>query len=87
MVTAVLFVIVLVLAALNTTVVMPYTESRTGNDAFQQAYNLFTGLFVVATGVLGVVSIVKDHDRSWAVVIPVLLALAALALQIPDYLG
>jgi len=86
-VTTLLFAITLLLALLNAVLVMPYTESRTGLDAFQQAYNLVAGLFVVATGIVGIVSITRSRERSWAVMVPVVLSLAVIVLVLSDMGG
>lgn len=68
------FVAALVLVVANVLVMAPMTESTTGLDALQQFYNLFTALVVFSSGILATIAIVRQHERSWAI-----LAIAALA--------
>ncbi len=80
-----LFAILFALVVVNSAILMPYTESRVGLDTLQQIYNFALGLLLIALAVIGGVSVIRHHERSWTVLLPVAFALIALGLQIFEH--
>lgn len=78
------FLASVVLASLNTLVIQPVTESRPGLDTPQMIYNVITGLTMLTAGGMGLVALIRSHERSWAVILPVVIMIAALALMVMD---
>ena len=72
----------LLLILLNTLVVMPQTEQRTGLELAQKAFNLIVFLCVFSSGATGLWAIVRERERSWVLFISLLLLVLALALNI-----
>ena len=81
-----LLVLSLVLILLNTLVVMPVTELRTGLELAQNVFNFATFLCVASSGISGLLALVMKRERSWAVFVAVLLFILAVGLNLAPYL-
>jgi len=79
-----LLLLSLVMVLLNTIVVMPVTEQRAGLELAQTLYNAVTGMCVVASGVSGLFALVMKRERSWVVVVAVLVFASVIALMLQD---
>jgi len=77
-----LLLIAVALILLNNLVVMPETEQRTGLELAQQLFNLAAGLCIVFAGVTSLLAIVKKRERSWVLMLSVLLLVFALAFNL-----
>jgi hypothetical protein len=77
-----LLLVSLGLILLNNLVVMPLTKQGASLELVQRAFNLVVFLCVLSSGVTGLFAIVMRGERSWAVFLAVLLALAAAALNV-----
>ena len=62
--------------------VLPFTESRTGLDTIQSVVNAVTGLINLAAGASGVWSVIRQHERSWIVILAIALTLLVIAFNI-----
>ena len=79
-----LLAISFVLVVLNTAVVQPITEARVGLHAAQSIYNVVVGLFVVGSGISGLYAVVLKRERSWTVILAVLILTAVIILMVQD---
>ncbi len=77
--TAWVFLASIVLVFLNTVVVLPITERKAGLDTVQKLYNVIAATSVFAAGIVGLLALVRGRERSWAVILPVVFMIAALA--------
>ena len=75
-ITAVLFLIVVISIALMATVIEP------AQPAWRGVFAAFIIVTVVATAVAGLAAVVLKRDRSWAVTVPLLLALFLLVNEV-----
>lgn len=66
---------------LNSAVVMPYTEARTGLDAVQNLSNALVGLLVVSSGIIGSYAVVARRERSWVIWVAILVLAVVLVLM------
>ena len=81
-----LLLLAVVLALLNTLVVMPFTEQRADLELPQTVFTFAVFLCVTAAGISGVFALVMKRERSWAVVVSVLLLIVVMALMLQDLL-
>lgn len=81
---AYLLVLGFVLAVLNTAVVMPITESRTGLDAMQMAVNVVVGLCVVAAGIGSVFAVLARGERSWTLFVAIAILGVFIVMMVQD---
>lgn len=79
-----LLILSLVLMLVNTFVVLPVTEQRTGLELPQKVFSSAILLCVVSAGVTGLFALVMKRERSWAVVLSVLLFVLVMAFLVPD---
>ncbi len=79
-----LLVLSLVLVLLNSLVMMPYTEARTGLQPVQNVSNLLVGLCVVSSGVSGLFAVVARGERSWVAWAAILVLVAVVILMVQD---
>lgn len=70
------------LMLLNTLLVMPMTEQRTGLELAQAAFTWAVVLSLVSAGVSGLFALVVKHERSWAVIVAVLLAAVVMGAEL-----
>lgn len=74
----------LLLVVLNVAVVQPATERRVELETIQTIYNILVGLCVVAAGGSGLFALVAKRERSWIVLLAVLLLGAVIVLMVQD---
>lgn len=77
-----LLVVSLALILLNTLVVMPHTEQRAGLELAQHVFNLAVFMCVAGAGVTGLFALVMRRERSWVVLVAVLLFILALGFNL-----
>ena len=82
-----LLVVALVLIALNTAFILPFTRSRPGLDAVQSAVNLLAGGSLVVSGATGLLAMILQRDRSWTLVSSVVLLLLVFLMVVLDLTG
>lgn len=80
-----LLLLSLVLILLNTFVVMPATEQRTGLELAQAVFNFLLLLPVVSAGSSGLFALLMKRERSWVVVVAVLLFILVVAANLSQY--
>jgi cytochrome bd-type quinol oxidase subunit 2 len=72
-----------VAVVVNNVAVMPFTEGRQpALDSVQWVVNTVVASIVLVAGAAGAWALVRQHERSWLVVLAVVLALLVLALNI-----
>lgn len=76
-----------ILVVLNTAVILPITESRSGLDAWQAVVNLLVGGCVVAAGAFGLVAMVFRRDRSWTLVVSIVVLVLVVVMMVRDLIG
>lgn len=76
----------LVMILLNNLVAMPVTEQRTSLELAQRVLNLTVFLGVAVAGVTGLFAVVMKRERSWAVLVAIVLFIVALGLNLAPYL-
>ena len=79
-----LLLLSVVLVLLNNLVVMPFTEQRTGLETPQSIFNLAVFLFVAGAGLSGVFALLAKRERSWAVILAVILLVFVVAVVAAD---
>jgi len=79
-----LLLVSLALIVLNMLVVLPAIEQRASFDLLRQAYSFTIVLCLLSSGITGLVSLVSKHERSWTVMLAVVIAGAAVAFLISD---
>lgn len=82
-----LLLVSLALILLNNVVVMPVTERQADLAHAQPAFNLVVGLCVIATGISGIAAALIKRERSWVVVLAVLLLIVAGAFDVGPYVA
>ena len=76
-----------ILVVLNTAVILPFTESRSGLDAWQLAVNLLVGGCVVAAGACGLAAMIFRRDRSWTLVVSIVVLGLVVVMIVRDLIG
>jgi uncharacterized membrane protein len=76
-----------ILVALNTVVILPFSQRRPGLDAWQAVVNLVVGGCVVAAGVSGVVAVVVRRDRSWTLLVSTIVLVLVVVMIARDLIG
>lgn len=79
-----LLLLSLVLVLLNSFVVMPATEQRMGLELAQQVFNFAVWLCVVSAGTSGLFALVMKRERTWAVVLSVVILGVVVGLMVAD---
>ncbi|MDH4139938.1 MAG: hypothetical protein OEV43_05140 [Coriobacteriia bacterium] len=79
-----LLLLSLVLALLNSFVVMPVTEQRTSLELAQAVFNFAAWLCVASAGTSGLFALVVKRERSWAVVLSVVILALTVGLMVTD---
>jgi len=74
----------LVLVTLNAAVVMPLFERRPGFELPLRIFNVIVALSVLSAGVTGLIAFVRNRERSWVVIVSILVLVAVLTLMIQD---
>jgi hypothetical protein len=67
-----LLLLSLVLMTLNALVVLPATEPRADLDFVRIVFTYVVVLSLASAGASGLIALVRDHDRSWLVIVAVL---------------
>lgn len=73
--------------ALNAAVVMPFTESRTGLDTFQQVFNAVVALSLLSSGLVGAWAVIRENERSWVVFLAIVLTLVVFAFELVEFIN
>lgn len=79
-----LLLLSLVLILLN---MLPPAEQGAGPEWPQAVFNLVTFLCVVSAGVCGLIALVMKRERSWAVIVAVLLFLLVVGFELAEFLS
>lgn len=72
------------LILLNSAAIMPFTEQRGGLDLLQTVFNVAVGLSLVSAGICGAVAWITKAERSWVVVLSMLLLVVLLGMMLQD---
>lgn len=82
-----LLLVGVVLAVLNTVAILPFTERRTGLDALKGLVNAVAGGCLVAAGVGGVAAVVGRRERSWVLLLAIVVLVLIVGLMASDLFG
>ena len=77
-----LLLLSLVLMLLNVFVVLPATEQRAGLELARSVFTSFVVLCLISAGVSGLIALVMKRERSWAVVVSVLLSAVVVGFEV-----
>lgn len=69
--------------AVNSALIMPLAEGRTGLGAAQSVVNAAIGLCLLAAGVIGAWAVIRLRERSWVLFLAIVLTLVVLLFNIP----
>jgi len=72
------------LVLLNTLVVMPMTERRAGLEVPQTLFNIAIFLCVASAGISGTFALLMKRERSWVVIVSILLLVVVIGLMVQD---
>jgi len=81
-----LFLVAIVLVALNASVIESLSLNGTLPSGFTAAFNIFVALWVLAAGISGLLAIVFKRERSWAVFVATVVPLIVLSFEIFEIL-
>jgi hypothetical protein len=81
-VSAVALLVSVLLVIVNSAAVMPFTEAREGLSGVQWVVNAIIGGVLLAAGLVGLAAVVFRQERSWAVLLAIVLAAIALWLNL-----
>jgi hypothetical protein len=77
-----LLLLSLVLMMLNALVVLPATERRAGLELVRSVFTGIVVLSLASAGIGGLIALVRDRDRSWPVIVAVLLSISVIGLEV-----
>ena len=81
-ISAVTLLVSVLLVVVNNVAVMPFTETRENLSGVQWAVNAIVGSVLLGAGLAGLAAVVWKQERSWAVLLAVVLAALVLSLNL-----